>query len=456
MFEVRRNADAKRAASCLVADLNSESLADRTEAPVVIPRQYPLDEVQRVHQRMIDEMKAENLNDKDWERVKDAARLMINKMGLQYPNHERDELAAQVADEIIGHGPIEPLLREERISDIMINGPFQIFCEIEGINRLVPIRFRDEDHLRHHIDRIVAAVGHRIDESSPMVNARLKDGSRFNAILPPLSLKGPAVSIRKFGTHKIRGPELVKKKSLAPWMLEFLEAAVRARLNIVISGGTGAGKTTLLNTISQAIPDTERILTIEDSAELQISQPNVVPLETRTANLEGKGAVTQRDLLINALRMKPDRIIIGECRGGETFDMLQAMNTGHEGSLTTVHANSPRDALSRIQNMVLMGDMGLSEDAINRQIAAAIHLIVQAVRLSDGSRRISAISEITGMQGMVISMQDIFSFQQKTTDANGMIHGSFVGNGIVPECVSKIERMGKKFPPGFFNQRMDV
>jgi pilus assembly protein CpaF len=422
--------------------------------PLVLPKQYPLKEVQLVHQQLIDKMK-DNSVDTDREKMKAAARSIINDSRLQYTSQESDEFAEQVVDEVIGHGPIEPLIREERITDININGPKEIFCEVDGINRKVPFEFRDDEHLKHHINRIVSAVGRRVDESSPIVNARLKDGSRFNAILPPCSIKGPAVSIRKF-TRRIRGKELLESQSISPWMLEFLEAAVKARLNIVISGGTGAGKTTLLNTVAEAIPNTERIITIEDSAEMQINIPNLVPLETRPENLEGEGEITQRQLLINALRMKPDRIVIGECRDGEAFDMLQAMNTGHAGSLTTVHANNPREALSRLQNMVLMAKVGLSSEAIREQIASAIHVIVQVVRMSDGSRRVTGIAEVTGIQENRILMQDIFVFQQKAVENDGRVRGVFVGNGIVPECIKYIELSGKRFEPNFFTQRMEV
>ncbi len=294
------------------------AVAMRQVEPLSLPKQYPLKEVQLVHEQLIDKMK-DNV-ETDREKLKTAARAIINDSRLQYTSQESDEFADQVVHEVIGCGPIEPLIREERITDININGPKDIFCEVDGLNRRVPYEFRDDDHLKHHINRIVSAVGRRVDESSPIVNARLKDGSRFNAILPPCAIKGPSVSIRKF-TRRIRSKELLETQSIAPFMLEFLEAAVKARLNIVISGGTGAGKTTLLNTVAEAIPDTERIVTIEDSAEMQISIPNLVTLEARPENLEGEGAITQRQLLVNALRMKPDRIVIGECREGEAFDM---------------------------------------------------------------------------------------------------------------------------------------
>ncbi len=445
MFTVQKG-NSNGAARATMQAIPSTEIARPVE-PLDLPKQYPLKEIQTIHQQLIDKMKDNNVENEQ-EKLKAAARSIISELRLQYTSRECDELALQVVDEVVGHGPIESLIREDRITDININGPKEIFCEVDGINRRMPYEFRDEEHLKHHIDRIVSAVGRRVDESSPIVNARLKDGSRFNAILSPVSLKGSAVSIRKFGTHKIRGQQLLEKKSISPWMLEFLEAAVKARLNIVISGGTGAGKTTLLNTIAQVIPNTERIITIEDSAELQISLENVVPLETRPKNLEGQGEISQRDLVTNALRMKPDRIIIGECRRGEAFDMLQAMNTGHDGSLTTVHANNPREALSRLQNMVLMSEMGLSEKAIKEQLASAIHLIVQVVRMSDGSRRVTGISEVTGMQESGILMQDIFEFEQKAVESDGRVRGRFLGNGIVPECIKYIELSGKKFAIG--------
>jgi len=428
--------------------------AARPVKPLVLPAQCPLKEVKMVHELLIDKMKDNNV-ESDREKLKAAARSLINDLRLQYTSQENDELASQVVDEVIGHGPIESLIREKRITDININGPKEIFCEVDGINRRMPYEFRDEQHLKHHIDRIVSAVGRRVDESSPIVNARLKDGSRFNAILAPLSLKGTAVSIRRHH-HDLRAQQLVEIQSLAPFMMEFLEAAVKARLNIVISGGTGAGKTTLLNSIAQMIPTTERIITIEDSAELQISLENVVPLETRPPNLEGQGGISQRDLLTNALRMKPDRIIIGECRSNETFDMLQAMNTGHDGSLTTVHASSGREALSRLQMLVLMSEKGLSERGINHLLGAAIDLIVQVVRMSDGSRRVTEISEVTGIQESGILTQEIFSFKQKTVEQGGRIRGTFVCGGVVPACIDRIELSGKKFEPNFFTQGMEV
>jgi pilus assembly protein CpaF len=337
----------------------------------------------------------------------------------------------------------------------MINGPKEIFCEVDGLNQFIPITFRDEDHLNHVISRIVSAVGRRVDESSPIVDARLKDGSRVNVILPPVSLKGPAVSIRKF-TQKIRRNELIEKKSIARWMLEFLESAVMARINIIVSGGTGAGKTTLLNALSEAIPPMERLVTVEDSAELQISQKNIVTLETRPPNLEGKGEITQRDLVKNSLRMKPDRIIVGECRSGEAFDMLQAMNTGHEGSLTTIHANSPREAMSRLQDLILMADVGMTEASVRNHIAAARPIVIQVLRQSDGVRRVTHISEVTGKQSDVISMQDIFSFNSRGVDSEGRIRGAFEGHGIVPQCMSQIKLAGRDFEAGFWQQKMEV
>jgi pilus assembly protein CpaF len=424
--------------------------------PLDLPKQHSLEEIHRIHQILIARLSARDFSEADRQKLHRATREIINELGLQANGSERDEVANQVVDEIIGLGPIEPLMRDDRITDIMINSPKDIFCEIDGVNHMVPIEFRDDNHLMNVVNRIVSAVNRRVDESSPIVNARLMDGSRVNVILPPLAIKGPTVCIRKFGKKKIRAKELLEKKSLTPGMLEFLQAAVQARINIIISGNTGGGKTTLLNTIALAIPHNERILTIEDSAELQIGLDNVVSLETRLPSLEGKGAVSQRDLVINALRMKPDRIIIGECRGPEAFDMLQAMNTGHEGSLTTIHANTARDAISRIQGMILQAELGMSEKAIDMQISSAVQIIVQVLRLSDGSRRVKQISEITGMQSGVISMQDIFTFKEDGRGTDGRIHGVFKGGEIVPQCMDKIKLIGKSFEAGFWTQRVEV
>jgi pilus assembly protein CpaF len=425
--------------------------------PLTLPRQYPLEEVYKVHQVLIDTLPSVQITASNHDFLLNSARQVIDRLGLTYSSPERYEFAGQVVDEIIGNGPLEALLREERITDIQIIGAKKVFCEVDGVNQRVPIAFKDNEHLMRIIDRIVSAVNRRVDESSPIVDARLADGSRVNVVLPPVSLEGPAVSIRKFGVHKIRGKELVERKSITPWMLKFLEAAVKARINIIVSGGTSAGKTTLLNTLCQSIPAYERLVTIEAPAELQINHDNLVPLEVRPANLEGKGEITQRHLLKNALRMNPTRIIIGECRDSETFDMLQAMNTGHEGSLTTVHANGPREAVNRLSSLIMQGNVGISELAFSRLLASTKAIIVQAVFFNnDGSRRITHISEITGTQGEVISMQDIFTFENKGVGPDGKTHGVFKGCKIIPECMSKIKLSGVDFEPGFFAQSMEV
>ena len=355
---------------------------------------------------------------------------------------EREELVKQVLDEIFGLGPIQPLIEDPDISDVMVNTYKSVYIERQGRIEKTDVRFQDDRHLLQVIDRIVSAVGRRIDDSSPMVDARLPDGSRVNAIIRPLALDGPHLSIRKFKRDAYAGEDLIRMESLTEAMLEMLRGIVRARLNILISGGTGAGKTTLLNILSSFIPPTERILTIEDSAELQLRQPHVVRLETRPANIEGEGEVSQRALLVNALRMRPDRIIMGECRGGEAVDMLQAMNTGHDGSITTLHANSPRDALSRLETMISMASLDLPEKAMRQQIASAIQVVIQAARLSDGTRKITSISEIVGMEGDVITMQEIFTFERMGIDENDKVIGRFKATGIRPRFTERLKAYG--------------
>ena len=367
---------------------------------------------------------------------------LVGEQGIPLSNAERDRLAQQVLDEVFGLGPLEALLQDPAISDIMVNTHQTVFVERKGLLEKTDVAFRDNAHLMHIIEKIVSAVGRRIDESSPMVDARLLDGSRVNIVIPPLAVDGPLLSIRRFGSKPLGAEDLLRNQSLTPAMLKLLEGAVRSRLNIVVSGGTGAGKTTLLNVLSSYISQGERIVTIEDSAELQIKQEHVARLECRPANLEGNGAVRQRELVINALRMRPDRIIVGEVRGGEALDMLQAMNTGHDGSLTTVHANTPRDAISRIETMVLMGNVALPEKAIRAQIASAVDLVVQASRMSDGTRRITHISEVTGTSGEVISMQDIFVFEKRGLALDGKVVGSFVSTGIVPKFSDRLKAAG--------------
>jgi pilus assembly protein CpaF len=344
-------------------------------------------------------------------------------------------------------------MRDPTVSDILVNTAKHVYVERRGLLEKTDIHFRDNDHLRQIIDRIVSAVGRRVDESSPMVDARLADGSRVNAIIPPLALDGPCLSIRRFANVKLSGAELVTNNSLTLQMLDLLKACVKARLNIVISGGTGAGKTTLLNLLSSYISDRERIITIEDAAELQLQQEHVVRLETRPANIEGKGAILQRQLLINSLRMRPDRIVVGEVRGEEALDMLQAMNTGHDGSLTTIHANTPRDALSRLETMVAMAGLNLPDKAIRRQIASAVDVVLQVSRMSDGTRKVIYLSEITGMEGETVSVQDIFQFHKRGVGPKGEVLGEFIPVGIRPKFADRLEVAGLKLPPDMFSRQ---
>jgi pilus assembly protein CpaF len=369
---------------------------------------------------------------------------------------EQEKIQADLLDEVFGLGPLEPLLRDASISDILVNSKDHVFIERGGVLKRVEAVFRDDRHLLQIIDRIVSRVGRRIDESSPMVDARLPDGSRVNAIIPPLALDGPALSIRRFGTGPIAANQLLEMKSISSEMMEMMSAAVRARISILISGGTGAGKTTFLNILSQYVPRNERLVTIEDAAELQLAQENIVRLETRPPNIEGAGAIRQRQLLINSLRMRPDRIIIGEVRGEEAFDMLQAMNTGHEGSMTTIHANSPRDALSRLESMVAMSNLNLPERTVRHQIASAIAIVVQVSRLSDGTRKVTSISEITGMEESVISMHEIFGFNRKGIGPDGRVIGTFEPTRIRPKFLEQIRIAGIFLPQGLFEQSLEV
>ncbi len=363
---------------------------------------------------------------------------------------EQEKIQADLLDEVFGLGPLEPLLRDPKISDILVNDKDHVFIEKGGLLQRANISFRDDRHLMQIIDRIVSRVGRRVDESSPMVDARLPDGSRVNAVIPPLALDGPSMSIRRFGTGPLAANQLVKLNSISAEMMEVLSAAVKARISIVISGGTGSGKTTLLNIMSQYIPNNERLVTIEDAAELRLAQENIVRLETRPPNIEGQGAIRQRQLLINSLRMRPDRIIMGEIRGEEAFDMLQAMNTGHEGSMTTIHANTPRDAIARLESMVAMGNMNLPEKSVRQQIAAAITIVVQANRMSDGSRKVTSVSEITGMEENVISMQEIFSFEKKGIGPDGKVIGVFKPSRIRPRFLERLRVAGIILPPSIF------
>jgi pilus assembly protein CpaF len=369
---------------------------------------------------------------------------------------QQEKVEADLLDEVFGLGPLEALLKDPTISDILVNDKDHVFVERRGKLEQVDTAFRDDRHLLQIIDRIVSRVGRRVDESSPMVDARLPDGSRVNAIIPPLALDGPALSIRRFGTGPLAPNQLVELKSISPEMMEVMRAAVRARISILVSGGTGAGKTTFLNILSQYIPKNERIVTIEDAAELQLAMNNIVRCETRPPNIEGNGAVRQRQLLINSLRMRPDRIIIGEVRGEEAFDMLQAMNTGHEGSMTTIHANTPRDALTRLESMVAMCNLNLPERTVRQQITSAISIIVQVSRMSDGSRKVVSISEITGMEDNIVSMQEIFSFKRQGVGPDGKVVGSFQPSRIRPKFLERLRVSGIFLPPDLFEQAMEV
>jgi pilus assembly protein CpaF len=400
----------------------------------------------RLHARLIDELDLsmlDKLSEGDLRRevlrlVADFAR--AERMALN--TAELETLGASIYDEMVGLGPIEPLLKDDTINDILINGPFQVYVERRGELELTPIHFRDNDHLLRIVNRIVAGVGRRIDESQPMVDARLPDGSRVNAAIAPVAIDGACVSIRKFSKKPLTLEKLVEFGAMPMAMADFLHGAVKARVSSVISGGTGSGKTTLLNALSAAISHGERLITIEDAAELQLQQPHVVRMETRPPNIEGKGEIRQRELVKNALRMRPDRVILGEVRSEEAFDMLQAMNTGHEGSMATIHANNPREAVGRLEQMVAMGGLNISPDAMRGQIASAIGLIIQVMRLADGKRKITYITEITGMEGQVVQMQDIFTFNRTHTSADGTVHGEFRATGLRPRCLDEMTRRG--------------
>jgi pilus assembly protein CpaF len=400
----------------------------------------------KVHRKLLERLNLSNLDRLERQQVADAVRKVVQDLITQESVplnfEERDMIVVQVLDEIFGLGPLEPLIKDPEVSDILVNTYKQVYIERHGKLERTEVMFQDDRHLLQIIDRIVSAVGRRIDDSSPMVDARLPDGSRVNAIIKPLALDGPHLSIRKFKRDALSGEDLLRTESLTDEMLTLLKAIVKARLNVLISGGTGAGKTTLLNILSSFIPVTERIVTIEDSAELQLKQPHVVRLETRPANIEGHGEVAQRVLLINALRMRPDRIIMGECRGSEAIDMLQAMNTGHDGSLTTLHANTPRDALSRLETMISMANLELPERAMRQQIASAINVVVQVSRLSDGTRKLMQVSEIVGMEGDIITMQDIFVYEREGVADNDKVLGRFRATGIRPRFSDRLKSYG--------------
>jgi pilus assembly protein CpaF len=413
-----------------------------------------------VHRTLISKLDLEKLSRVNSNQARQAVAGMVNEiiMGQRVPLSfaEQTKVEAELLDEVFGLGPLEPLLADQTISDILVNDKNHVFIERGGMLQKVDTAFRDDRHLLQIIDRIVSRVGRRVDESSPMVDARLPDGSRVNAIIPPLALDGPALSIRRFGTGPLAANQLVELKRISPEMMEVLAAAVRARISILISGGTGAGKTTFLNILSQYIPKTERIVTIEDAAELRLGLDNIVRMETRPPNVEGNGAVRQRQLLINSLRMRPDRIIIGEVRGEEAFDMLQAMNTGHEGSMTTIHANTPRDALTRLESMVAMSNLNLPEKSVRQQMVSAISIVVQVSRMSDGTRKVVSISEITGMEENIVSMQDIFSFTRKGVGPDGKVIGVFQPSRIRPKFLERLRMCGIFLSPGLFEQTLEV
>lgn len=423
-----------------VAESPRERCAEAAASAVIDP--YATQK-QRIHTDIIERLNKEGKGSLEREKMLQLIDSYVNNDDYGIPRVDRAKVTKELFDDVMGFGPIEDLIQSSAYSEIMVNGPYHVYVESHGKLVLTNIKFRDEQHLLNVIDRIVSQVGRHVDEASPLCDARLLDGSRVNVVIPPISLVGPVLTIRKFGKHPIQASDLVRFGSVTPKVLEFLDACVKGKLNIVVSGGTGSGKTTLLNVLSGYIPDDERIVTIEDSAEVQLRQEHVVTLEARPANLEGKGQISIRNLVVNALRMRPDRIIVGEVRSNETLDMLQAMNTGHDGSLTTIHANSPRDALSRVETMVMMAGMDLPLKAIRDQAASAINLIVQQARLRDGTRKITSICEITGMEGDIISMQELFKYETEgKVDANGKFIGKFVATGVRPHCIEKITGNG--------------
>jgi pilus assembly protein CpaF len=413
-----------------------------------------------IHRELLSQVDLEKLTSLEDVRaraqVQEVIQGLIVKQETPLSTSERDRLSREVLHEVFGLGPLEPLLQDATINDILVNTYRRVYIERAGVLEKTSVVFKDDAHLNHIIDKIVSQVGRRVDESSPMCDARLADGSRVNVIIPPLAVDGPILSIRRFGKIPIASEQLLANRTVTAPIFEALKAAVRAKLNIVISGGTGAGKTTLLNVLSGYISETERIVTIEDSAELQLQQEHVVRLECRPPNVEGKGAVRQRELVINALRMRPDRIIVGEVRGEETLDMLQAMNTGHDGSLTTIHANSPRDAVARLETMALMSNLNLPEKALRQQIASAIAIIVQISRMSDGTRRITYVTEITGMTGDVVAMQDIFVFEKLGIDVGGRVLGRFKATGVSPKFAERLKKAGIVLPPNIFEHSFEV
>src|SRR5258705_9869955 len=413
-----------------------------------------------LHRKLVDKINLEALATIDNQRVRAEVRQAVIQLIDGEPtllsSLEKQQISDEVLDEVFGLGPLEPLLTDPTISDILVNTYKQVYVERRGLLELTNVTFRDDQHLLRIIDKIVSQVGRRIDESTPMVDARLSDGSRVNAIIPPLAVDGPLLSIRRFSTDKLMPPDLVDRAAMTPGMMELLEAAVKAKLNLIIAGGTGAGKTTLLNALSAFISPKERIVTIEDAAELQLKQPHLARLETRPANIEGQGAVRQRQLLVNSLRMRPDRILLGEVRGEEALDMLQAMNTGHDGSLTTVHANTPRDAISRLEVMVSLANSNMQLVSIRQQIASAVNVLVQASRLSDGSRRVVSLTEVTGMEGEVVTLQDLFVFEKRGLDPDGKVVGRFAATGIRPKFYEKLLSAGIRLRADLFDEVVEV
>jgi len=411
-----------------------------------------------IHGKLVDKLDLSRVSDLEGDTLRREIRLVVERLcDTENPllnRMERERLIDEVLDETFGFGPLEVLLKDPTISDILVNGPHKVYVERRGKMEKTDVKFRDNDHLLQIIDRIVSKVGRRVDETSPMVDARLPDGSRVNAIIPPLALDGPSVSIRRFGSNPLKLEDVLNYKAFTPEMAMLLEACIKARLNIIISGGTGCGKTTLLNTLSSFIPHEERLVTIEDAAELQLQQEHIVRLETRPPNIENKGQVSTRDLVRNALRMRPERIIIGECRGAEALDMLQAMNTGHAGSMTTLHANTPRDAQARLETMIMMAGMELPVKAMRQQISSAVDLIIQANRLQGGPRKVTSIVEVMNMEQDVIIMQEVFRYKQLGIDQNGRAYGQFEATGVRPSFVSRLEAAGIKLPSNLFQERV--
>jgi pilus assembly protein CpaF len=450
-----------RAASATPNQVLPLRQATQPGPPVAQPvRQQYLELRATVHKKLLNRLNLEALANADRARAEGEIRsllgLLLSEESTPLSLTERETLFAEVLDDVFGLGPLEPLLRDPSINDILVNTYRNVFVERKGVLERVTATFQDDAHLMRVIDRIVSRIGRRVDDSSPMVDARLADGSRVNAIIPPLAVDGPLLSIRRFPAERLKADDLVALAALTQPMLDFLAACVKARLNCLISGGTGAGKTTLLNVLSSFISSKDRIVTIEDAAELQLHQDHVARLETRPANVEGKGAIRQRQLVVNALRMRPDRIVVGEVRGEEALDMLQAMNTGHDGSLTTVHANTPRDALTRVETMIAMGATNLPEKAMRQQIASAIQIVVQQTRLGDGSRKVTTISEITGMEGDIITMQDIFVFEKMGITKEGKVAGRFRATGVRPKVAERMKGYGILLPTDMFDGVWEV